>query len=394
MIWSVPRIWEGEVGFVIGGGPSIRDFDFNRLQGRGRVIAVNDAGITPGRATWSDVLFWADMRWLDWNHERISQHTGQFKISRKPVPYGFGFPVHQLDYKPRLNYSRDPSVLSGWCGGGSAINLGALFGLKTIILLGFDMREAPVMNWHANHQLGHEPFQHRNKFIPALERMAPGLREDGVTVINTNPRSGLRCFPFADIEEILAMDDISLIEREKYLAVWERPEYRRVSPGMLEVERAWITCGLQSGHSLIDFGSGPCRATKWFQDRGLHVTGVDFAPNAREHPDVPFVEASLWDDQLSSIVEQADWGFCTDVMEHIPPTRIVPTLVNIGKMVSRGCYFRIATRPDKMGMRLINKPLHMTVESGDFWRRHIENYFDRVDVIEQTDRDIMILARH
>lgn len=250
------------------------------------------------------------------------------------------------------------------------------------------------MNWHDNHQLPHEPFQHRNKFIPALEKMAPEIRADGITVINTNPRSGLRCFPFADIEEILAMDDIALIEREKYLAVWQRPEYRRVSPGMLEVERAVAVCGLQPGHSLIDFGSGPCRATKWFMDHGLHVTAVDFAPNAREHMDVPFVEACLWDQTLSTLVEQADFGFCTDVMEHIPSEKVVPTLANIAGLVSRGCYFRIATRPDKMGMRLINKPLHMTIEQGSFWRHQIENYFDRVDVVEQNDRDVMILARH
>lgn len=393
MIWSVPRIWNGEVGFVIGGGPSIRDFDFERLRGRGRVIAVNDAGIEPGRATWADVLFWADLRWLDWNFDKLHRHTGQFKISRKPNKYAFGFPVYELNHKIGT-YSRDPETLGGWCGGSSAINLGALFGLRVIILLGFDMKEAPVMNWHSNHKLPHEAFQHRNKFIPTLERMAPQLERDGVTVINTNLQSGLRCFPFASIEEILAMDDIANIEREKYLAVWQRPEYRRVSPGMMEVERAWTVCGLQPGHSLIDFGSGPCRATKWFMDRGLHVTAIDFAPNAREYEDVPFVEACLWDEGLSDRVEQADWGFCTDVMEHIPSEKVVATLRNIGKMTGKGCYFRIATRPDKMGMRLINKPLHMTIEQGSFWRTQIENHFETVDVIEQTDRDIMVLARH
>lgn len=393
MVWEVPRIWEGEVGFVIGGGPSIRDFDFNRLRGRGRVIAVNNAGIEPDRATWADVLFWADSRWLEWNHERLPNHTGQFKITRRPVPYAYSFPVHEVGYAPN-QYSRDPTRVGGWCGGGSAINLGALFGLRVIILLGFDMREQPVMNWHTNHQKPHVPMQHQNKFIPALNRMAPELLKDGVTVINTNRQSGLRCFPFADIEELLIMDDLTKIERDKYLAVWQRDEYRRVSPGMFETIRAWTVCGLKPGDSLIDFGSGPCRATKWFKERGLHVTAIDFAPNAREFMDVPFVEACLWDDTLPIRVEQADWGFCTDVMEHIPTEKVRYVVANIAKMTANGCYLRIATRPDKMGMRLIKKPLHMTVESPVWWCSQFQNHFASVDIVQDTGRDIMLLARH
>lgn len=188
------------------------------------------------------------------------------------------------------------------------------------------------------------------------------------------------------------MDDIALAEREKYLAVWQRPEYRRVSPGMMETDRAFAAFGQSAGRSLIDFGSGPCRATKWFQDRGLHVLAIDFAPNAREFADVPFVEACLWD--LPQSLEPADFGYCCDVMEHIPEGRVAVVLYNIAKLSKVGAYFRIATRPDRMGPRLINKPLHMTVKDADWWRQRIETYFLTVDVVEQTDRDIILWARH
>jgi uncharacterized protein YjeT (DUF2065 family) len=33
--------------------------------------------------------------------------------------------------------------------------------------------------------------------------MAPELAKEGVTVLNTNPDSALRCFPFADIDDLL-----------------------------------------------------------------------------------------------------------------------------------------------------------------------------------------------
>jgi hypothetical protein len=187
------------------------------------------------------------------------------------------------------------------------------------------------------------------------------------------------------------MDDIALVEREKYLAVWQRPEYRKVSPGMLECERAHLICGMKPGESLIDFGSGPCRAAKWFQDKGIHVLAIDFAPNAREHGDVPFVEACLW--ELPETLPKVDFGFCTDVMEHIPEAKIAAVLANIAMLTTRAAYFRIATRPDKMGPKLLGQPLHMTVQGGEWWRRQVEAHFPLVDVIENTGRDVTLLAR-
>lgn len=186
------------------------------------------------------------------------------------------------------------------------------------------------------------------------------------------------------------MDEIALIEREKYLAVWARKEYRAVSPGMMEVERAWTVCEMREGASLIDFGSGPARATLWFQDRGLLVTAVDFAPNARE-TNVPFVEACLW--ELPESLAPADYAYCCDVMEHIPPEKIDETLAGIAARTLVTGYFRIATRPDRMGPKLIGKPLHVTVQSGEWWRRTLERFFPRVDVVEMNARDVVLLVR-
>lgn len=376
--------WKGQAAFIIGGGPSIAAFDCGRLRGRGRVIAVNDAGLY--KAPWADVLFWADRRWLEWNVDKLGLHTGQWKITRRKPHIPTGHDVKTLDFLPR-KLSHWPEAVGGWCGGSSAINLAYLLGANPIILLGFDMRPG---NWHQNHKLPSLPNQHRDKFIPTLEAMAQELDARGVTVLNTNGRSALRCFPFADIEELLAMDDIALAEREKYLAIWQRPEYRKVSPGMLECERAFAVCEMKAARSLIDFGSGPCRATKWFQDKGLDALAIDFAPNARE-TDVPFVEACLWD--LPTDLPKADYAFCTDVMEHIPAAKVGDVLGNISGLTRRSAYFRIATRPDRMGPRFLKQPLHMTVKNAEWWRRQVEAYFPLVDVIENTGRDVILLAR-
>lgn len=393
-LWSVPQgAWAGQAAFILGGGPSLKGFDPECLRGKGKVIAVNNAGLD--LCPWADVLFWADKRWLDWNHDRLHLHTGEWKVTRKQPHIPLDSDVKYLAHKP-FRLTHWPDRLGGRCGGSSAINLAYLLGANPIILLGFDMRDMPMDrwkegNWHDRHLLPPLEGQRREKFIPILEGMAVDLARVGVTVLNCNPRSALRCFPFAPLEELLAMDDIALVEREKYLAVWERPEYRKVSPGMLECERAWLVCQMKSGQSLIDFGAGPCRAAKWFQDKGLDVLAIDFAPNAREHDDVAFVEACLWD--LPDTLPKADFGFCTDVMEHIPGEKIHAVLANIALLTRHAAYFRIATRPDRMGPKLLGQRLHLTVQSGEWWRRQVEAHWPLVDVIENTGRDIMLLAR-
>lgn len=391
--WTVPaNVWAGQAAFILGGGPSLKGFDATRLRGKGKIIGVNNSGID--LAPFADVLFWADTRWLDWNKDRLGLHTGRWKVSRKRPHFDTGHDVKFLPFKPR-RLSHRPDSLGGWCGGSSAINLAYLLGAKVMVLLGFDMRDLPPDrwkegNWHDQHQMPPVEGQRRDKFIPVIEAFAPDLLDQGVTVLNCNERSALRCFPFADIEELLAMDDIALVERDKYLAIWERPEYRKVSPGMLECERAFTICKMMSSQSLIDFGAGPCRAAKWFQDKGLDVLAIDFAANARE-ADVPFVDACLWD--LPESLPKADFGFCTDVMEHIPEAKVSAVLGNIAMLTRRSAYFRIATRPDKMGPRFLNQPLHVTVKDAEWWRRQVEEHFPLVDVVENTGRDVMLLAR-
>lgn len=204
MNWNVPaEAWAGETAFILGGGPSLRGFNVERIRGRGRVIGVNEAGLT--LAPWCDVLFWADKRWLGWNHDRLHLHTGQWKVTRKrphvPVP----FDVRVLRFLPR-RLSHWPDAVGGWCGGSSALNLAYLLGARRIVLLGFDMHDVPVErwqegNWHDRHRDPPLKDQRASKFIPTLEAMAPELERAGVEVVNVNRESALRCFRFADLKE-------------------------------------------------------------------------------------------------------------------------------------------------------------------------------------------------
>jgi 2-polyprenyl-3-methyl-5-hydroxy-6-metoxy-1,4-benzoquinol methylase len=158
---------------------------------------------------------------------------------------------------------------------------------------------------------------------------------------------------------------------------------------MMECERAWTCAGMTAGATLTDFGAGTGRATAWFRDRGLNVLAVDHVDNALE-VSVPMVVQCLW--SMDDAVPVADFGFCCDVMEHIPPEKVAAVLQGIRARVRVGCWFRIATRIDQMG-RLIGQPLHLTVRGGEWWRRMVEPHFATVDVIHKDDRDVILWAR-
>lgn len=168
-------------------------------------------------------------------------------------------------------------------------------------------------------------------------------------------------------------------ERAKYESIWQHSDYRKSAPGERCVPEAIRRLRMGAGDTVIDFGCGTGRPALALQKAGMNVTAVDFAENCLDAGvSVPFRQACLWDlpDDLV-----ATFGFCTDVMEHIPTDRVDDVLENIAHATTGGAYFQIATRPDRMG-RLIGETLHLTVREADWWadklRRHWTNV--RADV--------------
>jgi len=199
--WQVPREWAGEPAFILGGGASLKGFDASRLIGRGRLIAVNDAGLD--LAPFADVLYFADgmSRWFGWNLDRLHLFRGRYAVTRAvDLITVEGVPIRRLWRDKGSSLSRDPTKLAGICSGSNALNLAYLFGANPIYLLGFDMGGG---HWHDNHKAPARD-RYQSDFIPALERMGGELIAEGVEVFNCNPASALKCFPFADLETVLA----------------------------------------------------------------------------------------------------------------------------------------------------------------------------------------------
>lgn len=153
----------------------------------------------------------------------------------------------------------------------------------------------------------------------------------------------------------------TMSEIEKYRAVWDNPEYRIWAPGEHVIDT--FLEQVKPRGTIIDFGCGTGRAGLRLHERGYPVMLIDFADNCRDEAakTLPFLCCDL----TKPIPMFAWYGFCTDVMEHIP-TDDVSTVLNNIMVAAPTVFFQISTIPDDLGV-LIGQQLHLTVKPHQWW---------------------------
>ena len=176
-------------------------------------------------------------------------------------------------------------------------------------------------------------------------------------------------------------------ERSKYETLWQMDGYRDLAPGEGLVDTAVAWLGMKPG-TLIDFGIGTGRAAKRFQRMGFDVRGVDIAPNCLDAGvDVPVHVACLW--ELPDL--SADYGYCTDVMEHIPPQHVDAVINNVMRCVPEA-FFNISLIPDNFG-EVIGEVLHLSVHSAKWWRNKFESLGYEVPRLCENPSDALFHIR-
>jgi hypothetical protein len=186
------------------------------------------------------------------------------------------------------------------------------------------------------------------------------------------------------------VDTLSERERAKYEQMWAFPEYRD-DHVTAHAREAVAAMGARPGESIIDFGSGAGYASAWLQREGFEVLAMDIAANAMA-PElrgrIPILLGSLW---RMPVEVHADWGFCGDVMEHIPTDRVADVLRFIRASTRRATWFCISIRPDGCGV-LIGETLHLTVQDGDWWTAQLRTHWPEVRVLEHQPGERIVLV--
>lgn len=207
IIQELTQKFSGTTVFIVGGGFSLKSFNFNQLKGK-NVIALNSAYKYVDE---SAVLYWADASWGQSEEDNLREHPSKYKFSSRlnadsailSNKTGVGG-CHWL--KKTGDYGFDPNVnnVKGNNSGAHAINFAINLGAYRVILLGFDMGyTGSKSHFHEHHPVSTAARTYPELFIPSIESMAKDIKHLPVKIINCNIYSKLKCFEFGDYKDYL-----------------------------------------------------------------------------------------------------------------------------------------------------------------------------------------------
>lgn len=237
MRWKAPPIWQGGECWILGGGPSVfRQFGIPDDVIKGvtsreippssysdylspihdkHVIGINNAYQI---GTWIDVLYFGDCTWynlhrlklIDWPGLKVS-HCARFQENVKRAKQE-KIKFMARDKSHKLGISRRPGHVSwNFNSGAAAISLAAHFGVKRIILLGFDMaidKKTSASHWHGSHRAPGEkpkiaPEKAYRKHLTSFPQIAKEAKERGLEIINASPKSAIQAFQKVRVKDLL-----------------------------------------------------------------------------------------------------------------------------------------------------------------------------------------------
>jgi hypothetical protein len=192
--------WKGRTVFLVGGGPSLRDFDFDRLRGLGIVVAINEAlRVLP----FADAVLSIDTKWWNRRFGLVRSFEGE-RIAIVPDDYVIRHRRATRLYRvPATGISPLPgAVHTGENSGYAALGLAIMRRAKRIYLLGYDMTEPGHFHhgytWQTRY--GAADYPRWSAMFGTLAVEAAARR---IAVINCNPNSAIRCFPFQPLDEVV-----------------------------------------------------------------------------------------------------------------------------------------------------------------------------------------------
>ena len=211
--WSVPRMWDGETCAILASGPSMTREQAEVLRGRCKVIAVNNTGIPteidgvlrPAMAEWADILYASDSKWWVCYQDRALKFQGLKVCLRPNLPFSDVYALEQS--REQVFDKRQTHLATGGNSGYAALHLAVHLGVKRVLLVGFDMRDAAGKR---RHYFGNHPprLNSQNAYatwVRAYTRFAPLLQKMGVEVLNCTQKGALHCFRRMTLQEAIGV---------------------------------------------------------------------------------------------------------------------------------------------------------------------------------------------
>lgn len=235
MAWKVPQMWQGGECWIIGGGPSLTE----QFEIPSSVVTAVKSGAAPLSAyspylsaihhkhiigvnvafmlgNWIEVAFFGDGGFFLKHRQELAEFKG-LKICCNPKVNRQQFRTDHIKYLGRDgNYPKGISphrhkVSWNHNSGAAAISVAAHTGVKRIVLVGFDMKNAPdsSQHWHAVYggKAGHPPEQLKKlpfrRHLPGFRIIAKHAERMGIEILNACPDSAITEFKKVSVKDLL-----------------------------------------------------------------------------------------------------------------------------------------------------------------------------------------------
>jgi hypothetical protein len=198
--------WDNKTVYIIGGGPSLKGFDFSKLTGL--TIGVNDSAFKAK----TQVLFSLDKVWMHKRVKEIRQFEGEKYLAVAP---GYSPQKHfdvpgavYLNRRRGPGMSSDPRDIWSSNSGFGALNLCFLKKARTIVMMGLDMCvDDTSSHWHGGYDWQRKPNNSiYSGWISDFDVAAKQFANTGTRVynaINGSKKSLITSFPTVELESLM-----------------------------------------------------------------------------------------------------------------------------------------------------------------------------------------------
>lgn len=198
---TIEKELKGQDVYLVAGGPSLKDFDFNRLSGK-NVIAINKAF---KYVTDFQYLYWTDSRFYNWFKTEIDLlKCKKFTPCTTPSSMPGNITILKNSGGRILDISSPAVITAGNNSGFGAISLAIKLGAARIYLLGYDL------GFSGSSSHFHDGYPQGNTAKPSVYKSMLQYFEDNADIIksvveiyNTSKQSNLKCFDYCDIDTCL-----------------------------------------------------------------------------------------------------------------------------------------------------------------------------------------------
>jgi len=186
-----------ETIYIVCSGPSLKDFDFNKLKDK-KVIAVNYSAFN---IPYFDYVCALDFDFYEDNKEQIKALNKPFYAIEN---YHYSdiykeLNVNLLTHSGEKGYDdRKGFVKHGYNSGYFAVQFALDLGYKEIHILGMDAKYSNNQYFYKNGVDDNLGYNHLNDYMRALKMQMP----KDIKIYNYSLESSVKCFPFKNLNSI------------------------------------------------------------------------------------------------------------------------------------------------------------------------------------------------